>query len=158
MKKLIFLLLIITFLCENGFADEVEVSAQEFFGDEKKKITHLKGNVDIKRKNDRLQSNQAYIYFDKKNKPNKMQVLGDVRFWLTLENNRKIEGTSNEAIYLPHIQEYQLLGNVIVKEPAQNNEVKGDKIIIRYKDGYINVIGNKKKPARLIFKLEKEQQ
>ncbi len=87
-----------------------------------------------------------------------MQAVGNVQFWLTLENNRKIEGTCNEVVYLPNIEEYQLLGNVIVKEPAQNNEIKGDKIIIRYKDGYINVIGNNNKPARLIFKLDKEQQ
>lgn len=158
MKNLIFLLLIILLLHKNGFADEIEVNAQEFMGDEKKKITHLKGNVDIKRKGDRLQSNQAYIYFDNKNKPNKMQAVGNVQFWLTLENNRKIEGTCNEVVYLPNIEEYQLLGNVIVKEPAQNNEIRGDKIIIRYKDGYINVIGNSNKPARLIFKLDKEQQ
>ncbi|WP_104721324.1 LptA/OstA family protein [Helicobacter mesocricetorum] len=157
MKNLMLLLLMITFLYKNGFADEIEISAQEFIGDEKKKTTHLKGNVDIKRKDDRLLSNQAYIYFDNKNKPDKMQALGNVKFWLTLENNRKIEGISDEVIYLPNIQEYQLLGNVVVKEPAQNNEVKGDKIIIRYKDGYINVVGNSNKPARLIFKFEKEQ-
>lgn len=156
MKNLIFLLLIITL--RYGFADEIEINAQEFIGDEKKKITHLKGNVDIKRQNDRLQSNQAYIYFDNNNKPNKMQAVGNVQFWLTLENNRKIEGRSNEVIYLPNLEEYQLLGNVIVKEPAQNNEVKGDRIIIRYKEGYINVVGNSNNPARLIFKLDKEQQ
>ena len=61
-------------------------------------------------------------------------------------------------IYLPNTQEYQISGNAFVEEPAKNNKVKGDKIIIRYEDGYINVLGNDNSPARLIFKLEKEKQ
>ena len=45
----------------------------------------------------------------------------------------------------------------MVREPAKNNVVRGDKIIVRYQDGYINVVGDDNKPARLIFKLDKEQ-
>lgn len=85
-----------------------------------------------------------------------MQAVGNVRFWLTLQDGRKIEGQANEALYLPSNQEYQILGNAVVKEPAKNNIVRGDKIIIRHREGFINVIGNDNKPARLIFKLEKE--
>lgn len=85
-----------------------------------------------------------------------MQAIGNVRFWLTLQDGRRIEGRANEALYLPSNQEYQILGNAVVKEIAKNNVVRGDKIIIRYKEGFINVLGNEEKPARLIFKLEKE--
>ncbi|WP_416872621.1 LptA/OstA family protein, partial [Helicobacter ganmani] len=83
-------------------------------------------------------------------------AIGNVRFWLTLQDGRRIEGRANEALYLPSNQEYQILGNAVVKEIAKNNVVRGDKIIIRYKEGFINVLGNEEKPARLIFKLEKE--
>lgn len=139
------------------FADEIEVSAQEFIGDEKKRLTQLKGNVEIKRAGDKLTANEAFVYLDKNNRPNKMQALGNVRFWFNLKDGRKIEGESNEALYFPDTQEYQILGNAIVKEEAKNNVVRGDKIIVRYNEGYINVIGNEKKPARLIFKLDKEK-
>lgn len=138
------------------FADEIEVSAQEFIGDEKKKLTHLKGNVEIKRASNRLVANEAFVYFDSNNRPNKMQAIGNVHFWLVLKDGRKIEGESNEALYLPNAQEYQILGNAVVRERDKNNVVRGDKIVIREGDGYINVLGNTNKPARLIFTLEKE--
>ncbi|MCI5968506.1 lipopolysaccharide transport periplasmic protein LptA [Helicobacter sp.] len=147
----------ILFLALFAFSEEIEVSAQEFVGDEKKKFTHLKGNVEIKRSSDRLVSNEAFVYLDSNNRPSKMQALGNVRFWFKLKDGRQIEGESNEALYLPNTQEYQILGNAIVRELNKKNVVRGDKIIVRQKDGYINVVGNEKKPARLIFKLDKEQ-
>lgn len=140
-----------------AFADEIEVSAQEFIGDEKKKLTHLKGNIEIKRASDRLIANEAFVYLDSNNRPNKMQAIGNVRFWFALKDGREIEGESNEALYFPNTQEYQILGNAIVREIGKQNIVRGDKIIVRQKVGYINVIGNDKKPARLIFKLDKEK-
>ncbi len=86
-----------------------------------------------------------------------MQALGNVRFWLTLKDGRQFEGESKEALYFPNKREYQILGDAVVREPAKNNVVRGDKIIVRYQDGYINVVGDDNKPARLIFKLDKEQ-
>ena len=153
MKK-IFLSLIFAFC--HLLAEEIEVSAREFIGDEKKKTTYLKGNVEVKRLQDRLKANEATIFLNAANRPEKMQAKGNVQFWLTLEENRKIQGSANEVIYLPKNEEYQLIGNVIVREPAKNNEVKGDKIVIRYNEGFINVLGNDNKPAKLIFKLEKK--
>lgn len=138
-------------------ADEIIIDARELIADEKSKITQLKGNVQVIRLEDKLNCDEAFIFLDKNNKPNKMQALGNVKFWLTLEGNRKIQGKANEVIYFPNIQEYQIIGNAFVEEPAKKNEVKGDKIVIRYKDGYINVIGDEEAPARLIFKLEKEE-
>lgn len=150
---IIFLSLSFTF----AVANEIEVSAKEFIGDEQKKLTQLKGNVEIKRAKDRLIANEAFIFLDSNNRPNKMQALGNVRFWLTLKDGRQFEGESKEALYFPNKREYQILGDAVVREPAKNNVVRGDKIIVRYQDGYINVVGDDNKPARLIFKLNKEQ-
>lgn len=149
---IIFLSLSFTF----AVANEIEVSAKEFIGDEQKKLTQLKGNVEIKRAKDRLIANEAFIFLDSNNRPNKMQALGNVRFWLTLKDGRQFEGESKEALYFPNKREYQILGDAVVREPAKNNVVRGDKIIVRYQDGYINVVGDYNKPARLIFKLDKE--
>ena len=153
-----YLLLILFFVLHPLFADEIVVNAQELIADEKRKITQLKGNVQVIRGDDKLEGDEAYIYLDKNNRPEKMHAIGKVHFWLTLKDNRKIQGNSDEVIYLPNTQEYQIIGNAFVEEPAKNNKVKGDKIIIRYEDGYINVLGNDNSPARLIFKLEKEKQ
>ncbi len=138
-------------------SDEIIIDAKELIADEKSKITQLKGNVQVVRLEDKLNCDEAFIFLDKNNKPSKMQALGNVKFWLTLDGNRKIQGRANEVIYLANTQEYQIIGNAFVEEPAKKNEVKGEKIIIRYQDGYINVIGDEEAPARLIFKLEKEK-
>lgn len=153
MKKILLLLLLATQL----FANEIEISAKELIADEKKKITHLKGNVEIKRLKDKLNANEAFIFLDSNNRPTKMQALGNVRFIFTFKDGRSIEGSSNEALYFPNTREYQVLGNAVVKEVDKNNTVKGDKIIIRQNDGFISVVGKEDKPARLIFKLEDVQ-
>lgn len=148
-------LLVIAFaLTLNYAAGEIEVSAKEFIGDEKQKLTQLKGGVEIKRDKDRLTSKEAFMYLDSNNHPNKFQAIGEVRFWLTLKDGRKIEGESDEALYFPNTREYQILGNATIREIDKSNIVRGDKIIVR--DGYVNVVGNDNKPARLIFKLDKE--
>lgn len=148
-------ILMLTFLFPL-IADEIIIDAQELIANEKSKVTQLRGNVQITRTNDKLNCDEAYIFLDKNNKPDKMQALGNVKFWLTLENNRKIQGKANELIYFPNLQEYQIIGNAFIEEPAKKNEVKGEKIIIRYKEGYINIVGDNKAPARLIFKLDKK--
>ena len=152
-----YLALILSLCFTFVMANEIEVSAKEFIGDEQKRLTQLKGNVEIKRAKDRLTANEAFIFLDSNNRPNKMLAIGNVRFWITLKDGREFEGESKEALYFPNQREYQILGDAIVREPAKNNIVRGNKIIVRYQDGYINVVGDDNKPARLIFKLDKEQ-
>ena len=146
-------LLILCFLNAN----EIEVSAKEFIGSSKERVTQLKGDVEVKRANDILRSKEAFIYLDNNNKPIKMRAIGDVKFDITLEDNRKFSGSANEVIYIPNKQEYQLLGDVMVAENGKSNSMKGDKILISYKEGYINVLGDNDKPAKLIFKLDKKE-
>ncbi|CAM2852373.1 lipopolysaccharide transport periplasmic protein LptA [Helicobacter burdigaliensis] len=151
-----FILLFFLFLTPI-LSDEIHVSAQELSADEASKLTHLKGDVKIKRLDDRLYADEMFIYFNKQNRPTKMEAKNNVKFWLTLKDSRKVEGSADTLIYLPQKEEYQLIGNAFVKEPAKKNEAKGDKIIIEQKRGAINVLGDAKKPAVLIFELEKEK-
>ncbi|PZT48937.1 lipopolysaccharide transport periplasmic protein LptA [Helicobacter valdiviensis] len=149
---------LLTFLCLSPLlCDEIQVSAQELSADETSKLTHLKGDVRIKRLEDRLHADEMFIYFNKQNRPEKMEAKNNVQFWLTLKDSRKIEGSADTLIYFPQKEEYQLIGKAFVKEPAKKNEVRGDKIIIEQKKGAINVLGDTKKPAVLIFELEKEK-
>ncbi|MDA3969162.1 LptA/OstA family protein [Helicobacter ibis] len=154
MKYLIFVLFILCALR----ADKIEVSAKEFIGSSKDRITKLKGNVEVKRANDVLNSKEAFIYLDSNNKPTKMRAIGDVKFAIALQDNRKFSGSANEVIYLPNKKEYQLLGNVVVVENGKSNSIKGDKILVSHEAGYINVLGDEDKPAKLIFKLDKKEQ
>ncbi len=156
--RILFCLLCVLFCAFANEVNEIEVRAKEFIGDEKKKITQLKGNVEILRATDKLRADEAFVYLDSNNRPDKMKAVGNVHFWLTLKDGRQIEGESKEALYLPSTQEYQILGNATVKELGKSNVIRGDKIIVRHKDGFINVVGNEDKPARLIFKLEKGQE
>lgn len=81
LSKVLFILLI-PFV----WAEEIEVSAKELIGDEQRKLTQLKGNVEVKRAKDNLKADEAFIYLDSNNRPNRMQAIGNVRFWLTLQD------------------------------------------------------------------------
>ena len=48
-----YLALILSLCFTFVMANEIEVSAKEFIGDEQKRLTQLKGNVEIKRAKDR---------------------------------------------------------------------------------------------------------
>ncbi len=87
MKVLMRFLLV--FLVSFAWTEEIEVSAKELIGDELHKRTQLKGNVEVKRANDLLQSDEAWIYFDANNRPNKKQATGNVHFLLTLQNGSR---------------------------------------------------------------------
>ena len=63
-----YLILILSLYFTFAVANEIEVSAKEFIGDEQKKLTQLKGNVEIKRAKDRLTANEAFIFLDSTHK------------------------------------------------------------------------------------------
>ena len=61
-------------------AEQVEITADEFYADEGKQISEFKGNVNIKKGKDTLTANLVVIYFDKKRNPLKYVASGNAKF------------------------------------------------------------------------------
>lgn len=143
--------------------DLLEITALNMQSNEKKGITTISGNVIIKRNKDILKADKVVIYTDKDKKPTKYIATGEiVDFLLYLDQKnspekREIKGKCKKLVYLVEKGEYQLYDNAIIKEKGKNNVIKGEEIILNNNSGYADVKGNKKRPVKLIFSLDKDK-
>ncbi len=129
----------------------IEVSANHFMADQQSGKSVISGNVVIKRNKDELKSNEVIFYIDDKKSPIKYEANGDVNFKVTLNDGRIIEGNAQQAIYMVETDIYELIGNVFLKEMGKNNQIRGNRISLSRKKGFVNVEGGNNKPAKVIF-------
>ncbi len=150
-RKLIFLIFLGVL-----FGNEIIVTADNFFADEKKLITILNGNVTIKRgKNDTLFAQKAKIFLNKDKKPIKYEARENANFRVTIEN-KNYEGKADFLSYDPIKKLYTMKGNAFLHEISSNKKVYAQEIIVNQKKGTYEVKSNEKKPAKIIFKVEEK--
>ncbi len=138
-------------------AEVVEVKAQSFEGDGMSGKSVLKGGVSVKKGKDVLFANEMEIYTDPKRKLKNIRALGNVRFALTTQDGRRIEGSCDELDYNVQTGDYHLFKNAKVREKGKENALNGDEIFLNNKTGMMNVKGTQNKPAKLIFDLDKKE-
>lgn len=143
-----------------SFAEQVEVTADNFFADEIKLESVLTGNVNIKKGSyDTLDANKATIYFDKEKHPIKYVASGNAKFKVLI-NEKHYDGKGDVLTYEPQKEIYTLNGNAYLHEAETNKEVFGDNIIVNQINGTYEVQSQRnadskdKKPAKLIFQVE----
>ena len=155
-KKIIVFLLVSLPL----FAEQVEVTADNFFADEIKFQSVLTGNVKVKKGSfDTLNSDKITIYFDKNKQPTKYIATGNAKFKILI-NESHYNGKGDILTYEPKTEIYTLKGNAWIEEVETKREVFGDIITINQLSGKYKVNSDRsskkmdKKPAKLIFKIE----
>lgn len=155
-KKIVVLLLAILPL----FAEQVEVTADNFFADEVKLQSILTGNVKVKKGSfDTLNSDKITIYFDKNKQPTKYIATGNAKFKISI-NESHYNGKGDVLTYEPKTEIYTLKGNAWIEEVETKREIFGDIITINQLSGKYEVNSDRsskkldKKPAKLIFKIE----
>lgn len=155
-KKIIVFLLVVLPL----FAEQVEVTADNFFADEIKLQSVLTGNVKVKKGSfDTLNSDKITIYFDKNKQPIKYIATGNAKFKILI-NESHYNGKGDILTYEPKTEIYTLKGNAWIEEVETKREVFGDIITINQLSGKYEVNSYRsskkmdKKPAKLIFKIE----
>ncbi|RAX58874.1 lipopolysaccharide transport periplasmic protein LptA [Helicobacter monodelphidis] len=153
MKHLrLFLLLLIFAYAKN---EPIEVVAENIITDQNKGTSIISGNVTVKQGKDKLNTNELTLYFNTTTRrPTSYHAKGNVHFEITLEDGRVIQGGGNEVFFIVDEEKYELLGNAYVQEAGQPNRVRGNKIAVSRKNGYLNVQGSKNAPAKVIFKLD----
>lgn len=156
-KRIMKFLLILTLPL---FAEQVEVTADNFLADEIKLESILTGNVYVKKgAYDTLESDKIVIYFNEKKEPIKYVATGNARFKILI-NKSHYNGKGNELTYLPLEDKYILTGNAWIEEVETKREVFGDIITVNQLNGKYEVDSFRdrktpeKKPARLIFQIE----
>lgn len=104
MKRLIALCLGISSML---VAAEVEVTAEKFFADEKKKISIFEGHVVVIKEGDKLTAKKVTIEFDDKKQPIRYIATGDAKGNLTM-NQKKYYGEAEKMTYEPSKSLYTL--------------------------------------------------
>lgn len=151
MKKI----LCLCFLICGLFAEEtLEITAKKFSSDDKNGITHIQGDVHIKKSKDTLEADEVTIYTDKNRKPLSYEADGNIKFHIFMEDGREIKGHSDKLTYDAKTGEYKLLKNAVVREVGKENTIRGEEIIVNNESGYANVMGSENKPAKFIFNLD----
>ena len=125
-------------------AEQVEITADEFYADEGKQISEFKGNVNIKKGKDTLTANLVVIYFDKKR---------NAKFRVFIKN-KTYDGSGSELIYEPAPNLYTINGNGFLHEIETDKKVYGEKITVNQNSGMYNVNSGKKEPVKFIFQVE----
>ncbi len=149
-----YFLLALFIFCTNAFSEVLEVSAKEFIGNGISGKSVLRGNVEVKKSGDILRANEMEIYMDSNRKLKKIRAVGEVYFFLTTQDGRKVEGSCQELKYDAISGDYFLNKNAHLKEIGKANTLNGDTIFFNKKTGEMSVKGVKNKPAKLIFNLD----
>ncbi|NLY04287.1 MAG: lipopolysaccharide transport periplasmic protein LptA [Campylobacter sp.] len=144
------------------FAEQVEVTADNFFADELKHISVLTGNVHVKKGAfDTLDSQKITIHFNDNRQPVKYVATENARFNILI-NKSHYNGKGNELVYLPASNQYILTGDAWIEEVESKREVFGNIITINQSSGkyevesFKNSQNQEKKPAKLIFHIEED--
>lgn len=136
------------------FAEQVEVTADNFFADEKNLYSDLKGNVVVKKGSyDTLWADNVRITFNDKKEPTKYVANGNAKFKV-LVNEKHYNGNADELTYIPQKQIYIMTGNAFLHEEETDKKVYGNVIEVNQISGTYQVQSKDKKPVRMIFQVE----
>lgn len=134
--------------------DMLEVSAEKIHSNQEKGVTTISGNVVIKKGLDILKAQKVVIKTDTKRTPTFYDASGKVTFRVTLEDKRVMNGEAQKVTYDALKNEYRLKGKAWIKEEGKKNAIRGEEIVFNPINGYASVVGDKKKPAKIIFILD----
>lgn len=141
----------------NLFAEQIEVTADNFFADEKKFYSDLKGNVVIKKGDyDTLWADSVHITFNEKKEPTKYIAKGNAKFKV-LVHEKHYDGSAEELIYIPQKQIYIMNKKAFLCEKQSDKKIYGDVIEVDQKNGTYEVRSKDKKPVRMIFEIEEKK-
>lgn len=146
-------ILILIFLGLTSFAQEVQVSADNFSANELKGVGKFTGNVIITKGKDILKSNELIINFDKKKKPLKYEALGNASITVFMDG-KHYYGKGNSLIYNPVENLYTIEGDAFLEEKTTGKKVYGKKIVVNQKNGKYEVSSDKNKPVKFIFQID----
>lgn len=138
------------------YAAQVEVTAEKFFADEKKKVSTFEGNVVITKESDKLTAKKVLIEFDDKKQPIRYIALGDARVKMIM-NGKKYEGEAQKMTYTPNENVYLLEQKAFLHELDTDKKVYGDYIRADQNSGQYEVDGKGKAPVKFIFKIEDQK-
>jgi len=138
------------------FAERVEITSTSMEAEEEKKEVHFIGNAKITKGKDWLHADRVIVYFGDNNDTEMYEAIGSVNFEFKNEKHH-FKGKADKVKYHMVKSIYELNGNAVIDDLASKSHVDGDLIFLDMTTGNVNVKGNKKKPVKFIFEMEKKE-
>ena len=138
------------------FAEKVEITSDSMKAQNLQKQVHFIGNVKIKQLNNWLHGDKVIVYFNEKNETKMYEATGAVTFEVKKENNF-YKGSADKVIYYPKKSQYILTGKAVIDDLMNKRHINGEMITLDMITGNADVKGNKKKPVKFIFDMEKKK-
>lgn len=153
MKKIVLLSLGLTSFL---LAAQVEIVADKFFADEKKKISVFEGNVKVTKESDKITAKKITVEFDDKKQPIRYIATGDAKANLIM-NQKKYYGEAEKMTYEPQKSLYTLEKKAFLHEIDTDRKVYGDFVRVNQASGHYEVDSKNSAPVKFIFKVEEQQ-
>ena len=136
-------------------AQKVQITSDAMKAYEKKKEVHFIGNAKVTQKEDWIRGDEITVYFDENNETKKYVASGNVTFELH-QKNGLYKGKADRVSYLPKKSEYILTGNAVIDDLINKRHVDGNEIVLDMTTGNARVKGDRKRPVKFIFDMEKK--
>ncbi|MGM0623265.1 MAG: LptA/OstA family protein [Campylobacterota bacterium] len=149
MKQLTILLLLSSVL----FAQNIEITAQNFKADEKEGYTEFTGQVNIIDGSSELNASRVIVFFEDvegKKVAKRYEAYEDVSFYIS-EDASKYRGTCQKLFYHPQRELYQFYIDVDLYDIINKRTVRGDEVEVDMQSGKAIVVGSEDKPVKFIF-------
>jgi lipopolysaccharide export system protein LptA len=137
------------------WAEKVQVTSDNMRAYDAKKEIHFIGNAKVTQLKDWIHGDEIIVYFDDNNQTDRYVAKGSVTFELH-QKDALYKGKADKVTYYPKKSEYVLTGKAVIDDLLNKRHVNGDEIVLNKKTGNANVKGNRKKPVKFIFDLEKK--
>jgi len=135
-------------------AQKVEITSEEMYAKNSKKLVYFIGNVDVKQNKSWIHADKVIVYFNEHNETKQYKATGNVTFEFK-ELKHFYKGSADKVTFLPLESKYILKEKAQIEDIINKRHINGDKIILDMLTGNATVQGTKKKPVKFIFDLEK---
>jgi len=138
------------------WAEKVQITSDTMKAYDAKKEMHFIGDANVTQLQDWIHGDEIIVYFDENNETKKYIAVGKVTFMLH-QKEAVYKGRAKKVTYYPKKSEYILTGKAVIDDLVNKRHVNGDKIILNVATGNADVIGNRKKPVKFVFDMEKKK-
>lgn len=143
-------------LTQIALAERVEITSISMEAEEEKKEVHFIGDAKITKGTDWLHAEKVIVYFGENNDTEMYEAIGSVKFEFKNEKQH-FKGSADKVKYHTVKSIYELNGNAVIDDLVSKSHVDGDLIFLDMTTGNVNVKGNKQKPVKFIYEMEKKE-
>jgi len=139
------------------WAEKVQITSDNMKAMDLKKEIHFTGNAKVVQLENWIHGDEIIVYFDENNETKKYEAIGNVTFELK-QKDAFYKGSAQKVTYYPENSQYILTGKAVIDDLVNKRHVNGDEIVLDMTTGNANVKGNRKKPVKFIFDMEKKSE